>query len=84
MESFVAMSRRDLPSSILSNTLTPPPLAPPVIKYLSSGPPNVIPRRCFRPVLISAMSSRLSGFCIEKIDMMSPSGDGSLRFERYK
>ena len=44
MELFVATSRRDLPPSILSNTLTPPPFTPPATKYLSSGPPKTIPR----------------------------------------
>jgi hypothetical protein len=81
-EIFDATSFKSLPKFTRSKSFTPPPFVPPAIRYLSSGPPNCIARTCVIPVLTSATSSSVSGFSIAKIDMMSPSGDGSFRFER--
>jgi len=74
MESFVAMSRRDLPPSILSNILTPPHLLLPLSNTCHQDLRTSSHVHVLRPVLISPIRSRLSGLWIEKIDMISPSG----------
>lgn len=83
MLEFCATSFKFLPPSVRSNILTPPAYKPPAQRYMSSGPPNSIPRRCRSPVLTSAMSSGASGFSMEKIATESPSGEGWFRFETY-
>lgn len=79
-DSIPATTLIPLPPSVLSKIFTPPPFVPPTTNHLSSTPPNVIPRTCFKPVLTSATASKLS---TSKIPMESPAGEGSFRLEIY-
>ena len=71
------------PSPTLSNTFIPPPFAPPAIKYRSSSPNRIIPRRCRNWVRVSDKSANCGseGVTVENIAIVSPSACGSFRFE---